>query len=158
QMKQVRTFAAYKLNVYSPYFEHTLAYRSNPLAAPPGGAMTPEQVHELVAYAARYHVMVVPEQEAFGHLHHLLKYELYSSLGEAEQGHVLAPGQAASLPLIRQMFAEIDSMFPAPFVHLGADETFELGRGQTAQRVQGEGIGKVCLDFLAQIETTLKPM
>ncbi|MDQ6886832.1 MAG: beta-N-acetylhexosaminidase [Gemmatimonadota bacterium] len=156
QKKQIRTFAAYKINVYSPYFEHTLSYRSNPLIAPPGGGMTAEQVRELVAYARAYHIEVIPEQEAFGHLHHLLKYELYSPLGETPHGHVLAPGQAGSLPLIRQMFAEIDSLFPGRFIHLGADETFELGRGQSAERVRTEGIGAVYLDFLKQIEGALR--
>ena len=129
QKKQIRTLAAYKVNFFSPYFEHTLAYDSNPLIAPPGGAMTHADVKELVAYAANYHVDIVPEQEAFGHLHHALKYEIYSPLAETPHGHVLAPGQPGSLPLIRQMFAEINSLFPSRFVHLGADETFELGRG-----------------------------
>jgi len=58
QKRQIRTFAAYELNVYSPYFEHTLAYRSNPLIAPPVGAITSEQVAELVAYAKQYHIDV----------------------------------------------------------------------------------------------------
>ncbi|GAC1514665.1 MAG: hypothetical protein NVS1B4_02850 [Gemmatimonadaceae bacterium] len=156
QKKQMRVFAAHKLNVYSPYFEHTLEYKSNPLIAPPGGAMTREQVKELVAYARHYHIDVIPEQEAFGHLHHVLKHEIYAPLGETVHGHVLAPGQAGSLPLIRRMFAEIDSVFPSRFVHLGADETFELGRGQTADRVKGEGIGVVYLDFLKQIESALR--
>jgi hypothetical protein len=157
QKKQMRTLAAYKVNVYSPYYEHTLLYPSNPLIAPPGGAMTPDQVRELVAYAARYHIDVIPEQEAFGHLHHMLKYEIYSPLAETPHGHVLAPGQPGSLPLIRQFFAEIDSLFPSQFIHLGADETFELGRGQTAERVHAEGIGPVYLDFLKQIEAALRP-
>lgn len=157
QKKQIRTLAAYKVNVLSPYFEHTLAYSSNPLIAPPGGALTHSDIKELVAYAALYHVDIVPEQEAFGHLHHILKYEIYSPLAETPHGHVLAPGQPGSLLLIRQMFAEIDSLFPSHFVHLGADETFELGRGQTAERVKTEGIGSVYLDFLKQIETALRP-
>ena len=157
QKKQMRTLAAYKINVYSPYFEHTLEYPSQPLIAPPGGAMTPEQVRELVAYARSYHIDVIPEQEAFGHLHHVLKYEMYASLGETPHGHVLAPGQAGSLPLIRQFFAHIDSLFPSRFIHIGADETFELGRGQTADRVRTEGIGTVYLDFLKQIEVALRP-
>jgi len=157
QKKQIRTLAAYKVNVFSPYFEHTLAYDSNPLVAPPGGAMTHSDVRELVSYAANYHVDIIPEQEAFGHLHHMLKYEIYSPLGETPHGHVLAPGQPGSLPLIKQLFAEIDSLFPSHFVHLGADETFELGRGQTADRVKTEGIGAVYLDFLKQIEAALRP-
>ncbi|HST08020.1 MAG TPA: beta-N-acetylhexosaminidase [Gemmatimonadaceae bacterium] len=157
QKKQIRTLAAYKVNFFSPYFEHTLAYDSNPLVAPPGGAMTHADVKELVSYAANYHVDIVPEQEAFGHLHHLLKYEIYSPLGETPHGHVLAPGQPGSLPLIRQMFAEIDSLFPSRFVHLGADETFELGRGQTAERVKTVGIGTVYIDFLKQIADALRP-
>jgi hexosaminidase len=157
QKKQIRTLAAYKVNFFSPYLEHTLAYDSNPLIAPPGGAMTHADVKELVAYAANYHVDIVPEQEAFGHLHHALKYEIYSPLAETPHGHVLAPGQAGSLPFIKQMFAEIDSLFPSRFVHLGADETFELGRGQTADRVKTVGIGVVYLDFLKQIADALRP-
>ena len=157
QKKQIRTLAAYKVNTFSPYYEHTLEYESNPLIAPPGGAMTHADVKELVAYASQYHVDIIPEQEAFGHLHHLLKYEIYSPLGETPHGHVLAPGQPGSLPLIRQMFAEIFSLFPSHFVHLGADETFELGRGQTADRVKTVGIGVVYLDFLRQIVDALRP-
>jgi hexosaminidase len=157
QKKQMRMLATFKVNVYSPYFEHTLVYPSNPLIAPPGGAMTPDQVRQLVAYAGHYHIDVIPEQEAFGHLHHVLKYEIYSPLGETPHGHVLAPGQPGALPLIRQFFASIDSLFPSRFIHIGADETFELGRGQTAQRVQTEGIGAVYLDFLKQIEAALRP-
>ena len=53
QKRQIRTFAAYKLNIYSPYFEHTLSYAANPLIAPPGGAMTRADVRVLVAYARR---------------------------------------------------------------------------------------------------------
>ena len=156
--RQLRTFAAYKINVYSPYFEHTLAYRGHPLIAPPGGAISREDVSELVAYARRYHIDVIPEQEAFGHLHHVLKYELYASLAETPRGHVLAPGQPGSMSLIKQWFAEIDTLFPSKFVHIGADETFELGRGQTAERIKRDSIGPVYLGFLKDIvESIRKP-
>ncbi len=155
QKQQLRTFAAYKLNVYSPYFEHTLAYASDPLIAPPGGAMSREDVKALVAYARQLHIEVIPEQEAFGHLHHVLKHETYAPLGETEHGHVLAPGDSATLPLIRRWFLEIDSLFPGKFIHLGADETFELGKGRTRQEVADRGIGPVYLDFLRCIADTL---
>jgi len=52
QKSQIRRFAAHELNVYSPYDEHTLAYASAPLVAPPRGAMTRDEVRELVARAA----------------------------------------------------------------------------------------------------------
>ncbi|MEO8029709.1 MAG: glycoside hydrolase family 20 zincin-like fold domain-containing protein [Gemmatimonadota bacterium] len=158
QKKQLRTFAAYKLNVYSPYFEHTLAYASDPLIAPPNGAMTREDVRTLVEYAKRYHIEVIPEQEAFGHLHHVLKHESYAGLGETPHGHVLAPGDPATLPLIRRWFFEIDSLFPGRFIHIGADETDELGTGRTRAQVDSEGIGQVYLGFLKQIADTLRPL
>ena len=157
QKRQIRTLAAYKLNVFSLYFEHTLAYASDPLIAPPGGALTPDDVGALVAYAAQYHVTIVPEQEAFGHLHHVLKHERYAGLGETPHGHVLAPGDSGSLPLITGWFRTIDSLFPGPFVHIGADETFELGRGRTKPLVDSLGLGPVYLDFLARIATALHP-
>lgn len=156
QKRQIRTFAAYKLNTFSLYFEHTLAFASNPLIAPPGGAMSRADVRELVEYAARFHVTVIPQQQTFGHLHHALKLELYAPLAETSHGHVLAPGQPGSLALTRELFAEIDSIFPSAFVHLGADETFELGKGQTKPRVDSLTIGPVYVEYLKEIEAALR--
>ncbi len=156
QKHVIRTIAGYKMNAYSPYFEHTLAYESDPLVAPPGGAMTRAQVKELVEYAKPFHVEIIPEQEAFGHLHHALKYEIYSAVAETPHGHVLAPGQPESMNMIRRWFAEIDSLFPSQFVHLGADETFELGKGQTKEAVTKDGLGNVYLKFLGDIERELR--
>ena len=155
--REIRTLAAYKLNTFSPYFEHTFAYASSPVAAFPGGSFTPDEARELVDYAAKYHITVIPEQEAFGHLHHILKFEQFSPLGETPHGSVLAPGEAGSLPLIGAWFAELAKVFPAPYVHIGADETFDLGLGKTREPVKQQGLGAVYLDFLKQIHTTLEP-
>lgn len=157
QKRQIRTLATYKINIYSPYFEHTLAYASNPLPAPPGGSMSVGQVEELVRYARQFHVNVIPQQEAFGHLHHVLTYERYADLAETLHGSVLAPGQAGSTELIRQWFAEVTTMFPSPFIHIGADETDDLGSGQTRSLVVERGLGKVYIDFLKEVHHTLQP-
>lgn len=158
QKHQVKVLSEYKINIYSPYFENNLAYANNPLPAPPGGAMSAADVKELVQYAERYHVTIVPEQEAFGHLHHTLMFDTYAPLAETPHGNVLAPGQPGSLQLIQQWFTEIASMFPGPFVHVGADETVDLGRGQTKAQVDQQGLGAVYIDFLKQIHTTLAPL
>ena len=158
QKKQIRIFAAYKANIYSPYFEHTLLYPDHPMAAPLGGSITPADVAELVRYARQYHITIVPEQEAFGHLHHVLKYDLYSDVAETPRGHVLAPGQPGSLPLIKDWFTDIANEFPSPFLHIGADETGDLGKGLTAQQVKNRGYGPVYVDFLKQIHDELAPL
>lgn len=158
QKKQIRTLAAYKVNLYSPYFEHTMQYRGLPLAAPPGGSVSPGEARELVAYAAKFHVMVVPEQEAFGHLHYVLNWDTYAPLAETQHGNVLAPGQPGSLALTKQMFTELAQDYPAPFLHLGADETLDLGKGQTAADVNARGLGAVYLDYLQKITAELQPL
>ncbi|MGA2886954.1 MAG: family 20 glycosylhydrolase [Terracidiphilus sp.] len=155
--REIRTLAAYKINIFSPYFEHSFAYDSSPVAAFPDGAMTPDEARELVEYAAQYHITVIPEQESFGHLHNVLKFEQFSALGETAHGAVLAPGDPATLPLIAGWFGELAKVFPAPYVHIGADETFELGMGRTRDAVQKQGLGAVYLDFLKRIHTALAP-
>jgi hexosaminidase len=158
QKHQIRVFAAFKINIYSPYFEHTLLYPDQPLAAPPGSVLTPAEAAELVDYARQYHITIVPEQEAFGHLHHVLKYDLYQDLAETPHGHVLAPGQPGTLPLIKDWFTQIAKEFPSPFIHIGADETFDLGAGRTKEAVQQRGYGPVYVDFLKQIHDELAPL
>jgi hypothetical protein len=155
---QIRVFASFKANIYSPYIEHTLLFPDHPLTAPQGSSLSPEDVAELVRYAGQYHIAVVPEQEAFGHLHHILKYDLYKDVVETPSGHVLAPGQSGTLPLIKDWFTQIAQEFPSPFMHIGADETFDLGQGLTRGDVASKGYGPVYVDFLTRIHDELKPL
>jgi hexosaminidase len=158
QKHQLEVFAAHKVNLYSPYFESNLEYSADPLAAPPGGALTRDEAKELVAFATPLHIMIVPEQEAFGHVHHVLEYEKYADVAETPHGNVIAPGQPNSLPLIVSWFTQIAADFPSPFLHIGADETFDLGLGRTKPEVDKRGLGPAYADFLSSIHTVLAPL
>lgn len=158
QKKLIRTLAAYKVNVYSPYFENTQQYAQNPLAAPPEGSISAEDARELVAYAEKYHITVIPEQEAIGHLRKMLVWETYADVAETPHGAVLSPGQPGSLVLIDQMFGELAKMYPGPFLHIGGDETIDLGIGRTRADVDAQGLAKVYIDYLQKIVTSLEPL
>ncbi|MFP5227364.1 MAG: exo-beta-N-acetylmuramidase NamZ domain-containing protein [Acidobacteriota bacterium] len=158
QEQQIRMFAEYKLNLYSPYFENTMQYQSNPLPALPGGSISATDARALVEYAKPYHITIVPEQEAFGHLHKVLLWQQYAPLAEIPRGAVLAPGQPGSLRLITQWFDELAEIYPSPFLHIGADETFQLGQGQTAAEVREKGLGAVYVGLLSRIHQALEPL
>jgi hexosaminidase len=154
---QIRTLSAYKINLFALYMENVFDFRSEPLVAPKGPSLTPAEVRQLVAYARRYYVTILPEQEAFGHLHKLLRLETYNSLAEVPHGGVLSPVQPGSFTLIRNMLSELAPLFPGPFFHIGADETKELGEGQTKALAEKEGVGRVYIEFLKRIDTILRP-
>lgn len=155
--KQIRTCAAYKLNLFSLYIEHVFDYQSHPLIGPKEGSLTASEITELVTYARRYYVTILPEQQAFGHLHHVLKNEIYSDLAETPHGHVLAPVNDKSYELIKDLYAELVPLFPGPLFHIGADETFELGQGQTKDRVKEVGLGRIYLEHLKRVSEIMKP-
>lgn len=158
QKKMIRTLAEYKINLYSPYFEQTMQYGGNPLPGFPNGSMSAADARTLVAFARQYHIVVIPEQEAFGHLHHTLVWEQYKDLAETPHGAVLAPGQAGSITLIKQWFTELAALYPGPFLHIGSDETVDLGLGQSKADVDARGLGPPYLDFMQRIVTALEPL
>ncbi|HEX8091596.1 MAG TPA: beta-N-acetylhexosaminidase [Blastocatellia bacterium] len=155
--KQVRTIASFKLNLFSLYIEHVFDYQSHPLFGPKEGSLNAAEVKELVEYARSYYVTILPEQQAFGHLHHVLKNEAYSDLAETPHGHVLAPVNEKSYELIKDIYAELVPQFPGPLFHIGADETWELGRGQSKAHADDVGLGRVYLEHLKRVAEIMKP-
>ena len=155
--RQIRTEAFFKLNMHSFYMEHTFASDSHPLIGPAGGSLTPVEIRELVAYARQYHVELVPEQQTFGHLHKALRLEKYAELAETPYGDVLSPQQEGSYKLIADWYKELNELFPGQFFHIGEDETFELGEGQSREAARTRGVGAIYFEHLNRVRDLLKP-
>ena len=154
--RQLRTFAAYKLNMHSFYMEHTFSSKAHPLIGPEGGSLTADEIREVVAYARSYHIELVPEQQTFGHLHKALKYEKYNPLAETPYGDVLSPQQEGTYKLVADWYRELNELFPGKFFHIGEDETFELGEGQSREAARVKGVGAVYFEHLNRIRDLLK--
>ena len=154
--RQLRTFAAYKLNMHSFYMEHTFSSKAHPLIGPEGGSLTPDDIREVVAYARSYHIELVPEQQTFGHLHKALKYEKYNPLAETPYGDVLSPQQEGTYKLVADWYRELNELFPGKFFHIGEDETFELGEGQSREAARVKGVGAVYFEHLNRVRDLLK--
>jgi|CZLA01.1.fsa_nt_gi hypothetical protein len=158
---QIRTLAEYKINLLGFNMEHVFDFQTQPLVAPKDApkeaALAPADVKELVGYAAKYYITILPEQQAFGHLHQFLKYEIYSDLAETPHGHVLTPTNPKTYDFIRQIYGEVVPLFPGPFFHIGSDETFELGLGQTKDLATQQGLGRVYLEHLQKVFEIMQP-
>jgi len=155
--RQIRTLAAYKVNLFGLYMEHVFDFASQPLLAPQEAALTPKEINALVDYAKHLYVTILPEQQTFGHLHHMLKYEIYADVAERPHGHVLTPTKDRSYDIIKAMYADLVPLFPGPFLHVGGDETFELGLGQTSARATEVGLGRVYLEHMQKVFDILEP-
>ena len=155
--QQIRMLAAYKVNLFALYMEHVFDFASQPLVAPKEAALTPQEINHLVDYAKKLYITILPEQQTFGHLHNMLKYEIYSDVAERPHGHVLTPTKEQSYEIIKAMYADLVPLFPGPFLHIGGDETFELGHGQTAALAAQEGLGRVYLDHIQKVSAILQP-
>lgn len=155
--RQLKTFAYLKLNMHSLYMEHIFGSDAHPLIAPRGGSLTKDEIRELVLYARKVHIELVPEQQTFGHLHKALKFEKYNELAEVPYGDVLAPDKQGSLELVKDWYREIEGLFPSKFFHIGADETFELGEGQSREAVRARGVGNVYFEHINRVRDALKP-
>jgi hypothetical protein len=159
---QIRTLAEYKINLLGFNMEHVFDFQTQPLvspreAAPQQAALTPAEIKELVEYASKYYITLLPEQQGFGHLRQFLKYEIYSGLAERPHGTVLTPTNPKTYDFIREVYSEVVPLFPGPFFHIGADETSELGLGQTKALAAQQGLGRVYLEHLHKVFEVMQP-
>lgn len=154
----IRTAAEFKLNLLSLYMEHVFSYSHAPLVAPEGGAITPELIRRLMEYAGRYHVELLPQQQTFAHLHYMLKLELYAGMAETPHGHVLAAEDEKAYTWIRNSATELAHLFRSAFLHIGSDETFELGEGRSRALAEREGVGQVYVGHMQKVTAMLQPL
>ena len=98
---------------------------------PHGGFYTQEDIKEIVAYAAKRYVTVVPEIEMPGHALAALAsypelgctggpYEVSTKWGVFKE--VMCAGKENTFEFLQNVMDEVVALFPSKFIHIGGDE------------------------------------
>jgi len=89
-------------------------------------------MQELTALAARHHVQLVPLVQGLGHVSYILKHPQHRHLREIpSSAWEFCPLRAGTYQLLFDLWDEAMEATPGVgFLHIGSDETYELGLGE----------------------------
>lgn len=96
-----------------------------------GGSYTREEMKDVVAYAAKQHITVIPEIDLPGHTNSVLAaypelgctggpYKVAQDWGVMDD--ILCPGKEKTFQFIYDVLDEVMAIFPSKYIHLGGDE------------------------------------
>ncbi|WP_424682066.1 family 20 glycosylhydrolase [Frateuria sp. YIM B11624] len=145
--RQIDLFSRYKINVLHwhltddqgwrlqirKYRELTRvgAWRTEADGTRTGGFYTQQQIREVVEYARRRNIMVVPEIEMPGHASAAIaaypwlscpKRPIQVPTGWGVFTDIYCVGDETTFAFLHNVLDEVATLFPAPYIHIGGDE------------------------------------
>jgi len=156
----IRKLAFYKKNLYQPYIEDMFSFDINPKIGKDRGAVTKEEMAEMVKEAKRNHVVLTPVFECLGHQDRLLSLpntRKYAEIQDpAKRPWSFSPVSAKTFTFVSELIDEITESTDSPFFHIGGDESFDVGKGESRQKVEELGIGRVHAAYFSRLNDYIK--
>lgn len=115
--------------------DHTIEPQYTNIAEHYGGFYTQKEIREVIEFADKRGITIIPEIDIPGHCRAAIK-ALPELLQDPEDNsryrsiqhysdNVLSPGIEGTYQFIDKVLEEVAALFPAPYVHIGADEVPE---------------------------------
>ncbi|MDT8389956.1 MAG: family 20 glycosylhydrolase [Lentisphaeria bacterium] len=115
-------------NMVMLYTEDTYALPGEPYFGYQRGAYSAAELKAIDDYAALLGIEIVPCIQTLGHLEKILRYGAYNTIRDT--GSVMLVGESSTYELIEKMVSHWKSVCRTDRIHLGMDETHDLGRGR----------------------------
>ena len=124
----LRSMALMGMNTYMLYTEDTYEVQGRPYFGHMRGRYTCEEIKDLDAYALALGIELIPCVQMLGHLATHLRWDTAKPYRDTED--VLLAGADTTYALLEDMLQSITSCFSSKRIHVGMDETYDLGRGK----------------------------
>lgn len=147
----VDLLSAYKMNVLQLYTEHTFHFPHHPRIGEGCGPLTGDDIMALDAYARERGVELQPNLQSFGHCAHILNMPEYEHLAESAARWSLCPSDEGTYRLLDDLYADLLPAFTSQTLNVGCDETYDLGKGRSADRAAEVGLGRVYLEHILRL-------
>ena len=112
-----------------------------------GGYYTQEEIRDLVRYAAKRGITIIPEIEMPGHSEEVLAvYPHLSCSGNAYENSDFCIGNEQTFTFLSDVLSEVVEVFPSQMIHIGGDEASKKAWAscpKCQQRMKDEGLKDV---------------
>ncbi len=123
----MRKMALMGMNTFMLYTEDTYEIENRPYFGYMRGRYTKEEIKELDAYALALGIELIPCIQVLGHMATHLHWAAASPYKDTEK--VMLVGAEETYKLIDDIFRTVSECFTTRKVHMGMDETHDLGTG-----------------------------
>jgi hypothetical protein len=149
----VEMLASVKINLLILEYEAHFDYPSLPGLAEEG-ALKPQDVQELEAFARDNGVTLVPLLSTVGNAGHILSRPEYAALREhPDCSRMFCAASSDALNLVLAQVNDLLPLHPGKMLHIGGDGAFVLGSNPTTQKRAEElgGLEAVYLDYIGTV-------
>lgn len=164
----VDQLALYKYNQFQLYVEHAFAFVELSEAWRGTDPLTAADITYLDEYCARRGIELVPSLATFGHMYMNLRTREHRGLGEFPEDadrpfsfiermehHTLNAADPKAHDFASRLIEEYAPLFRSKSFNIGGDETFDLGRGRSAQDAPEAGRDELYAGFVRDLCETL---
>jgi len=139
--KRIISFISkYKMNTYLPYLEDMVVFDKYPSIGKDRGALTKNEIKELVEFATLHFIDVIPVFQTLGHYENILSFPEFVKYAEYPGAASLCVSDDKIYPFLEDMLKEIFPLFPSKYFHMGADESYDVGLGRSKDLLKKSNI------------------
>ncbi|MCL2742312.1 MAG: beta-N-acetylhexosaminidase [Planctomycetaceae bacterium] len=155
-----------KHNMFTYYMENQFEFKKHPKLNPQDGTLTQEEFKQAVEYAAKQHLIVLGNQQSFGHYQKILRVPEYAHLGEKSHDNPLFGVRSPYIlsPVVEEVYAFLDDLYseilplvPFEMFNVCCDETWDLAKsGPSKELADKIGVSGVYLKHILRVHELLK--
>nr|WP_278746779.1 glycoside hydrolase family 20 zincin-like fold domain-containing protein [Bifidobacterium catenulatum] len=154
----------YKYNQLQLYIEHTFAFDDMSETWRGSSPLTPADILEFDQYCANLGIELVPSVSTFGHQYVAMRTQELRELGEFPEDadrpfsfiermrhHTLNVADDRAFAFSTQLVDSYLQLFRTKRFNICADETFDLGKGQSKQEAQRVGVATLYATYVGKL-------
>ena len=139
----IKFLARYKMNTYMPYIEDMIEFKSYPSIGKDRGALTYSEIKEIVKFADDHFIEVIPIFQTLGHYENILSQNEFIHLADFPGAASLDVTNEETYKFLETLLSEVFELFPSKYFHMGADESYDVGFGNSKKLAEQTDLATV---------------
>ncbi|MHA2392492.1 MAG: family 20 glycosylhydrolase [Promethearchaeota archaeon] len=155
--KFISELSHFKINqYYLVYMQDMFKFSNHPEIGKTRGSYSKEDILELHNYAKRYFIELIPIFQTIGHWENILSHPDYWEYGEFPGSNSLNIANEEIYELLDEMIGELSDAFKSEYFHMGADESWDVGKVASKKYIDDVGIAQAYLKHYKRVYNIAK--